>query len=76
MLNPGLEGLEFRENTGPNPGSEFGLGVRRKERAESWFGRFRARRKNQTKPCFRVWVGSSEEGRGPTPVWQVRRKEK
>ena len=39
-LNPGLAGSEFGERTWPNPDSEFGFGVLRKERAETWFGRF------------------------------------
>ena len=38
--NPGSAGSEFRERTWPNLDSEFGFGVRRKERAEPWFGRF------------------------------------
>ena len=44
-----------------NPSSEFRLGVRRKDRAELWFG---------------VLVWSSEKGSGLTPVRQVRSSEK
>ena len=52
FLSPNTAGSEFRERTGPNPGSagsEKGqflspnpgrFGVRRKDRAEPWFGRF------------------------------------
>ena len=51
QFGPGLYFyLEFGERTGPNPGSEFGFGVQRKERAEPWFGRFRVRRKNVAEP--------------------------
>ena len=48
----GSSGSEFRERTGPNPGSEFEFGVRRKDLAQPWFGRFGVWRKERAKPWF------------------------
>ena len=43
---PGLADSKFGERTWLKPDLEFGFGVRRKERAEPWFGRFVVWRKN------------------------------
>ena len=48
--NPGSADSEFKEKTGPNPCSEFGFGVRKREPAKPWFGRFGVWRKNMAEP--------------------------
>ena len=71
-----MAGFEFGEDTGPNPGSEFGFRVWRKERVEPFFCRFRVWRKNLANPWFGAWFRCSEKGLGQTLVWQVWSSEK